>query len=103
MSPLQICLLALALPLLLLILRLIRRQQGWRANLPPGPLNLPMIGSLHRPIRAPHLSLVVLARQHGPIIYVRLCAAQQLFYGSTDIAFAPYGLYWRQVRIISLF
>ncbi|KAL4193294.1 hypothetical protein AMTRI_Chr06g176140 [Amborella trichopoda] len=128
MSPLQICLLALALPLLLLILRLIRRQQGWRANLPPGPLNLPMIGSLHRPIRAPHLSLVVLARQHGPIIYVRLgelptcvlssaemakealkthdaalasrptiCAAQQLFYGSTDIAFAPYGLYWRQI------
>ncbi|KAL4193296.1 hypothetical protein AMTRI_Chr06g176150 [Amborella trichopoda] len=95
MSPLQICLLALALPLLLLILRLIRRQQGWRANLPPGPLNLPMIGSLHPLGSAPHLSLTELARQHGPIIYVRL--AQQLFYGSTDIAFAPYGLYWRQI------
>ncbi|KAL4193283.1 hypothetical protein AMTRI_Chr06g176100 [Amborella trichopoda] len=114
MSPLQMCLLALALPLLLLILKLIR--------------------SLHRLGSAPHLLLAELARQHGPIIYVRLgelptcvlssaemakealkmhdaalasrrtlCATQQLFYGSTDIAFAPYGPYWRQICILELF
>ncbi|EHA8588280.1 Cytochrome P450 71A1 [Cocos nucifera] len=32
----------------------------------------------------------------------QLCAAKQLFYGCTDIAFAPYGPYWRHARKICI-
>ncbi|XP_063923499.1 cytochrome P450 2J6-like [Zophobas morio] len=44
-----------------------------KSSLPPGPWNLPLIGSLHRlDSKAPHISLTKLARKYGPIYTIKL-------------------------------
>lgn len=44
-----------------------------KLNLPPGPSNLPIIGSLHH-LRneLPHISLHKLSQKHGPLMYLNL-------------------------------
>ncbi|KAJ0901558.1 putative cytochrome P450 [Helianthus annuus] len=67
-------------------------------NLPPGPVPLPVIGSLHLLGSLPHRSLHKLSQKYGPIMSVRLGSVQfvivsspdaaKLFLGTHDIIFA---------------
>ncbi|KAM0913588.1 hypothetical protein ACQ4PT_012029 [Festuca glaucescens] len=97
-------------------------------RLPPSPWGLPILGHLPLLGSLPHRKLRSLAQAHGPVMLLRLggvpavvvtsaAAAQEamktrdlafasrapvrmaelLFYGR-DMAFAPYGEYWRQAR-----
>ncbi|KAK8953328.1 Cytochrome P450 71D7 [Platanthera guangdongensis] len=102
---------------------------------PPGPWNLPVIGSLHHLLhpQPPHQILRRLSAVHGPIMRLKLgeisavvvssfAAAKEFLmthdisfasrpisstfnaicYGCKDIAFAPYGDFWRQMRRLCL-
>ncbi|KAK1670547.1 hypothetical protein QYE76_058706 [Lolium multiflorum] len=109
-----------------------------RANgglqLPPGPWQLPVIGSLHHLVgQLPHRAMRDLARRHGPVMLLQLgelptvvvstpdaarevMRTQDLTFASRpltasmrvltndgrDVAFAPYGEYWRQLRKIAV-
>ena len=99
-------------------------------RLPPSPPGLPVVGHLHLLGSLPHRSLRSLAASHGPVMHLRLGRvptvvassadtalevmkthdlafasraqirmAERLLYGR-DVAFAPYGDYWRQTRRI---
>ncbi|PUZ58793.1 hypothetical protein GQ55_5G536500 [Panicum hallii var. hallii] len=101
---------------------------GRRQRLPPSPPGLPLLGHLHLLGSLPHRALRSLARAHGPVMLLRLgrvpavvvssaagaeevmrardldfasrprsAMAERLMYGR-DVAFAPYGEYWRQAR-----
>uniref|UniRef100_A0A0E0LDV2 Cytochrome P450 n=1 Tax=Oryza punctata TaxID=4537 RepID=A0A0E0LDV2_ORYPU len=126
--------LALALVALLGVLLTKRRRTATAQRLPPGPWQLPVIGSLHHLVgQLPHHAMRDLARRHGPVMMLRLGevptlvvsspeAAQEVLKthdtvfatralsatviagtrGGRDIAFAPYGDYWRQLRKIAV-
>ncbi|KAG8100099.1 hypothetical protein GUJ93_ZPchr0013g35397 [Zizania palustris] len=99
----------------------------WRP--PPSPPGLPLIGNLYQLGPLPHRSMHQLARNHGPVMLLRLgrvpavvvstpelarevmrthdadCCSRpgspgpsRLSYGLKDVAFAPYGDYWREMR-----
>lgn len=99
-------------------------------RLPPSPPGLPLLGHLHLLGSLPHRALRSLAAAHGPVLLLRLgrvptvlvssaaaaeevmrthdlafanrprsAMAERLLYGC-DVAFAPYGEYWRQTRRI---
>jgi cytochrome P450 len=101
---------------------------GCNKNVPPSPRGLPLLGHLHLLGSLPHRSLRSVALAHGPVVLLRLgrvravvvssaaaaeevmktrdlafasrpasAMAQRLLYGR-DVAFAPYGEYWRQTR-----
>ncbi|KAH7520682.1 hypothetical protein FEM48_Zijuj08G0171100 [Ziziphus jujuba var. spinosa] len=121
--------------LALLILVYLLKVQPWKRTnnnnkrLPPGPSGFPIFGSLHLLGEFPHRDLHRLAKQHGPIMYIRLGliptivvsspkaaelflkthdlvfasrpphqAAKVMGYNQTNVAFAEYGGYWRDVR-----
>ncbi|XP_037474564.1 zealexin A1 synthase-like [Triticum dicoccoides] len=72
----SLCLMAIATILLSLILR--QAMGGTKETgpkLPPGPWNLPFIGSLHHLIGMklpPHRAFLRLSRRHGPLMLLRL-------------------------------
>ncbi|XP_058101999.1 cytochrome P450 71A1-like [Magnolia sinica] len=97
-------------------------------NLPPSPFKLPIVGNLHQLGSLPHRSLHALSKRYGPLMLLKLgpiptvvvssadmareimntqdlifssrpptSMAKRLMYGE-DLAFAPYGEYWRQAR-----
>ncbi|XP_051223894.1 cytochrome P450 736A117 [Lolium perenne] len=99
-----------------------------RRQLPPSPRGMPLLGHLHLLGSLPHRALRSLAAAHGPVLLLRLgrvpavlvssavaaeevmrtrdlafasrppsAMAERLLYGR-DVAFAPYGEYWRQAR-----
>ncbi|XP_059657202.1 cytochrome P450 736A117-like [Cornus florida] len=99
-------------------------------NLPPSPPKFPIIGNLHQLGVFPHRSLQSLAQKYGPIMLLhfgskpvlivssadaareimkthdlifsnrpKLSIASRVFYNK-DVAFVPYGEYWRQVKSI---
>uniref|UniRef100_A0ACD5VYS8 Uncharacterized protein n=1 Tax=Avena sativa TaxID=4498 RepID=A0ACD5VYS8_AVESA len=103
-------------------------SDGTRRQLPPSPRGLPVLGHLHVLGSLPHHALRSLAAAHGPVLLLRLgrvptvlvssaaaaeevmrtrdlafasrprsAMAERLLYGR-DVAFAPYGEYWRQAR-----
>ncbi|RCV44268.1 hypothetical protein SETIT_9G359800v2 [Setaria italica] len=65
---------ALAAILLSLLIRCaLPARSETSTRLPPGPWNLPIIGSLHHLVGSPpHRALLSLARQHGPLMLLRL-------------------------------
>ncbi|XP_051230544.1 desmethyl-deoxy-podophyllotoxin synthase-like [Lolium perenne] len=65
-------LLATILVVPLLLVKLMRPGKHSK-NLPPGPWQLPVIGSLHHMVGAlPHRAMRGLARRHGPLMLLRL-------------------------------
>ncbi|KAM7273082.1 hypothetical protein ACFE04_027746 [Oxalis oulophora] len=88
-------------------------------NLPPGPPSLPIIGNLHQLGELAHQSFFRFSKIYGPVIFLKLgrvptvvvsspdCAKQVLKTHDleccsrpllADVAFTPYGDYWRQIR-----
>ncbi|KAK2387011.1 cytochrome P450 71D11 [Trifolium repens] len=68
-------------------------------KIPLGPWKLPIIGNIQNLVTTnPPRKLRDLAKIYGPLMHLQL--GEQLIYNSTDIAFSPYGDYWRQLRKI---
>ncbi|WCJ31803.1 Cytochrome P450 71AU50 [Euphorbia peplus] len=93
---------ALSIITLLLIALIIFVFQAWlksrKNNLPPGPIGLPIFGSLHLLGKFPHRTLHRLAKKYGPIMHLRLGLvstivvsspkAAESFLKTHDLAFA---------------
>ncbi|KAF3436754.1 hypothetical protein FNV43_RR19505 [Rhamnella rubrinervis] len=65
-----------------------------KLSLPPSPPKLPIIGNIHQLGTQLHRSLQGLSDKP------QVKAADVLFYGCSDVAFCPYGEYWRQAKKI---
>ncbi|KAL6598282.1 hypothetical protein ACP70R_046447 [Stipagrostis hirtigluma subsp. patula] len=82
-------LLALATLLLSSLVRraLAAKETGAGARLPPGPWNLPVVGSLHHLVGAPpHRALLRLSRRHGPVMLLRLGEVPTVIVSSPEAA-----------------
>ncbi|KAL6868168.1 hypothetical protein ACP4OV_015013 [Aristida adscensionis] len=80
--------LGLALASLLFVLATRRRRaQAHGLQLPPGPWQLPVIGSLHHVAgRLPHRALRDLARRHGPVMLLRMGEVPTVVVSSREAA-----------------
>uniref|UniRef100_A0A0D9VFR9 Cytochrome P450 n=1 Tax=Leersia perrieri TaxID=77586 RepID=A0A0D9VFR9_9ORYZ len=85
------------------ILRALARRRQPRPRLPPGPWQLPIIGSLHHLLRGggglPHRAMADLSLHYGPLMLLRVCervvvvvssaeAAGEIYGGGRDAAFS---------------
>ncbi|XWS49324.1 hypothetical protein CRYUN_Cryun13aG0154000 [Craigia yunnanensis] len=67
-----------------LLLLFLRRSSAH--SLPPGPINLPIIGSLHRLGSHPNQSLFELAKIYGPLMTIRLGYVTTIIVSSAETA-----------------
>ncbi|CAN6197370.1 unnamed protein product [Urochloa humidicola] len=89
MEGLLYLLLALLAPLLVVIVHASKRRRATPAalRLPPGPWELPVIGSLHHIAgRLPHRAMRDLARRHGPVMLLRVGEVPTLVVSSREAA-----------------
>ncbi|KAL3512683.1 hypothetical protein ACH5RR_025400 [Cinchona calisaya] len=96
-------LLLITISIALLIPSLFSLFKKQRTKLPPGPNKLPIIGNLHKPHKlgvgkSPHRSFHHLSNEHGPLMSLQI--GFKISYNSSNVSFAPYGEYWREVRKI---
>nr|AAK38088.1 putative cytochrome P450 [Lolium rigidum] len=130
MEPSSATLFFLSVVTLVILVSLVSRKPSSKLRRPPGPRDLPFVGSLHHLLTSqPHVALRNLAKTHGPVMRLRLgqveavvvsssAAAQEVLrdndlsfasrpnllateimcYGNLDVAFAPYGAYWRALK-----
>ncbi|GJN37020.1 hypothetical protein PR202_gb25938 [Eleusine coracana subsp. coracana] len=76
-----------AILLSLLIRRTALSNKETGAKLPPGPWNLPVIGSLHHLVGAPpHRALHRLSRRYGPLMLLRIGAVPTIVVSSPEAA-----------------
>ncbi|XVF08819.1 hypothetical protein REPUB_Repub07fG0036300 [Reevesia pubescens] len=117
-------------PLLFSILYLFKLSRSRKLNFPPSPPKLPIIGNIHQVGKLPHRSFRNLSEKYGPLMLLhmgqtpalvvssaeiareilmthdafverpQIRVVDTLFCGCTDIAFCPYGDYWRQAKKI---
>ncbi|XVF49800.1 hypothetical protein PTKIN_Ptkin04bG0044800 [Pterospermum kingtungense] len=117
-------------PLLVFIVYLFKLSRGKKLNFPPSPPKLPIIGNIHQVGKLPHRSFRTISEKYGPLVLLHMGqtptlvvssaevareimmtheafisrpqtrVANTLFYGCTDIAFCPYGDYWRRAKKI---
>ncbi|CAL5066265.1 unnamed protein product [Urochloa decumbens] len=80
--------LALLAPLLAAVVHATKRRRAAPAlRLPPGPWELPVIGSLHHIAgRLPHRAMRDLARRHGPVMLLRVGEVPTLVVSSREAA-----------------
>ncbi|KAL6868254.1 hypothetical protein ACP4OV_015099 [Aristida adscensionis] len=79
--------LALASSLLFVLATRRRRTRAHGLRLPPGPWQLPVIGSLHHVAgRLPHRALRDLARRHGPVMLLRMGEVPTVVVSSREAA-----------------
>ncbi|VAH25199.1 zealexin A1 synthase-like [Triticum dicoccoides] len=82
-------LVAVATILMSLILRQVLGGKDTGAKLPPGPWNLPIIGSLHHLVGTklpPHRAFLRLARRHGPLMLLRLGEVPRVIVSTPEAA-----------------
>jgi len=109
-----------------------RSRKRNSSNLPPSPSIIPIVANLHQLVTSPHIALQKLTkiwshnfpttwsnpnsdcflsktskgslRTHDLALCSRpqLFSAKYLFYNCTNIAFAPYGDYWKHIRKICI-
>uniref|UniRef100_J3LPZ2 Cytochrome P450 n=1 Tax=Oryza brachyantha TaxID=4533 RepID=J3LPZ2_ORYBR len=84
----SLCLVVLDTLVVASVLRRALRGNETGARLPPGPWNLPVIGSLHHLLGGapPHRALRRLSRRHGPLMLLRLGEVPTLVVSSPEAA-----------------
>ncbi|KAL5580346.1 hypothetical protein UlMin_012788 [Ulmus minor] len=87
-------------------------------SLPPGPKGWPIIGALPLLGSMPHVTLAKMAKQYGPVMYLKMgtcnmvvtsqllqpapnAGATHLMYDAQDMVFADYGTRWKLLRKLS--
>ena len=118
---------------LLFLKPLLTRITTTKVKLPPSPWRLPVIGNLHQLSLHPHRSLHSLSLRYGPLMLLHFGCVPVLVVSSAEvahdvmkthdikfsnrprtktvnkllngreIAFSPYGEYWRQAKVIFTF
>ncbi|KAJ1268108.1 hypothetical protein BS78_07G111400 [Paspalum vaginatum] len=82
------------------------KEPGRPRMMPPGPWQLPLIGSIHHLLRGlPHHTMRDLSDWHGPVMLLRVCELVVVVVSSPEaaregVALSPYGEHWRLLRRI---
>uniref|UniRef100_A0A2N9FRW8 Uncharacterized protein n=1 Tax=Fagus sylvatica TaxID=28930 RepID=A0A2N9FRW8_FAGSY len=93
--------------LVFMFLKLVKtyKTNKLKPKLPPGPWKLPIIGNVLHLLSTPSLPERLgqdVWTPYPPTTWPHLLAPDIMSYGSTGIAFAPYGDYWRHLRKICI-